>query len=34
LPVTRLDDSPVGSGKPGPVFKKLYARYQQAKAAS
>ncbi|MGA0037291.1 MAG: D-amino acid aminotransferase [Burkholderiaceae bacterium] len=34
LPVTRLDDSPVGSGRPGPVFKKLYARYQQAKAAS
>jgi len=34
LPVTRLDDSPVGSGKPGPIFKRLYARYQQAKAAS
>ncbi|MGA1178192.1 MAG: D-amino acid aminotransferase [Burkholderiaceae bacterium] len=34
LPVTRLDDSPVGSGKPGPIFKRLYTRYQQAKAAA
>lgn len=34
LPVTRLDERAVGSGRPGPVFKRLYARYQQAKAAS
>jgi len=34
LPVTLLDDSPVGDGKPGPIFKRLFARYQQAKAAS
>jgi D-alanine transaminase len=34
LPVTRLDERAVGGGKPGPVFKRLYARYQQAKAAS
>ena len=34
LPVTRLDERAVGSGKPGPVFKKLYDRYQQAKAAA
>ncbi|MGE0807266.1 MAG: D-amino acid aminotransferase [Burkholderiaceae bacterium] len=33
LPVTRIDGRPVGNGKPGPVFAKLYAAYQQAKAA-
>lgn len=32
LPVTRLDGKPVGSGQPGPVYAKLYAGYQQAKA--
>jgi D-alanine transaminase len=32
LPITRLDGQPVGHGKPGPVFERLYARYQQAKA--
>lgn len=35
LPVTRLDGKPVGSGaaagKPGPIYQKLYAWYQQAK---
>lgn len=35
LPVTRLDDKPVGApghaGKPGPVYAELYAAYQQAK---
>ncbi len=31
LPVTRLDEQPVGSGKPGPVYARLYAAYQQAK---
>lgn len=33
LPVTTLDDKPVGNGKPGPVFKKMYALYQTNKAA-
>lgn len=32
LPITRLDGKPVGSGQPGPVYAKLYAGYQQAKA--
>ena len=36
LPVTQLDGQPVGhgahTGKPGPVYAKLYAAYQQAKA--
>ena len=36
LPVTRLDGQPVGhrahAGQPGPVYAKLYAAYQQAKA--
>ena len=31
LPITLLDAQPVGSGKPGPVYAKLYAAYQQAK---
>jgi len=37
LPVTLLDGQPVGhsshQGKPGPVYEKLYAAYQQAKQA-
>ena len=33
LPVVTIDDKSVGNGKPGPVFAKLYAAYQQAKAA-
>jgi D-alanine transaminase len=32
LPVTRLDDEPVGAGKPGAVYAALYAAYQRAKA--
>jgi len=32
LPITTLDDKPVGSGKPGPVCAKVYALYQQYKA--
>ena len=32
LPVTLLDAQPVGNGKPGPVYAKLYAGYQAAKA--
>ncbi|BBE10455.1 class IV aminotransferase [Mycoavidus cysteinexigens] len=31
LPITRLDDRPVGAGRPGPVFAALYAGYQRAK---
>ncbi|MEO5606737.1 MAG: D-amino acid aminotransferase [Polaromonas sp.] len=31
LPITRLDDQPVGSGRPGPVYARLHAGYQQAK---
>lgn len=33
LPVTLLDGQIVGNGKPGPIYAKLYAAYQQAKAA-
>lgn len=33
LPVTLLDGKPVGNGQPGPIYAKLYAAYQQAKAA-
>ena len=32
LPVTRLDGQPVGSGRPGPIYQRLYAGYQQAVA--
>ena len=32
LPVVTLDGQPVGNGKPGPVFAKVYAAYQAAKA--
>ena len=28
LPVTRLDSAPVGTGRPGPVWQKLYAAFQ------
>jgi len=31
LPVTTLDGRPVGMGRPGPIYEKLYAAYQQAK---
>jgi len=31
LPITRLDGHPVGNGKPGPVYARLLAGYQQAK---
>ena len=34
LAITRLDGEPVGSGEPGPVFRRLHAAYQRAKAAS
>jgi len=31
LAITTLDGQPVGSGQPGPVYKKLHAAYQRAK---
>jgi D-alanine transaminase len=31
LAVTLLDGQPVGNGRPGPIFEKLYAGYQRAK---
>ncbi len=34
LPVTRLNDAPVGTGRPGPVFARLYEAYQEAKQAA
>jgi len=34
LPVTRLDGKPVGNGRPGPIYEKLYAGYQRAKRSS
>ena len=34
LPVTRLDGRPIGNGKPGPIYEKLYAGYQLAKRSS
>jgi len=33
LPVVTIDGKSVGNGKPGPVFARLYAAYQEAKAA-
>ena len=33
LPIARLDDQPVGQGRPGPTYARLYAGYQQAVAA-
>lgn len=33
LPVVTIDGKAVGNGKPGPVFQRLYAAYQAAKAA-
>jgi D-alanine transaminase len=32
LPITRLDDRPVGDGRPGPVFRRMYQLYQDYKA--
>lgn len=34
LPVTLLDGAPVGNGQPGPIYARLHAGYQQAKAAT
>lgn len=33
LPVVTLDGRAIGNGRPGPVFQRLYAAYQAAKAA-
>jgi D-alanine transaminase len=34
IAVTQLDGRPVGNGKPGPIYEKLYAGYQRAKQSS
>jgi D-alanine transaminase len=34
VPVTRLDGKPIGNGRPGPIYEKLYAAYQRAKQAA
>lgn len=34
LPVTRLDGQAIGTGRPGPMYERLYAGYQRAKQAS
>ena len=34
LPVTRLDGRPIGTGRAGPIYEKLYAGYQRAKLGS
>ncbi|HEY8049788.1 MAG TPA: D-amino acid aminotransferase [Ramlibacter sp.] len=34
LPVTQLDGRPVGNGRPGPIYEKLYAGYQRVKQSS
>ncbi|MGH8807984.1 MAG: D-amino acid aminotransferase, partial [Noviherbaspirillum sp.] len=33
LAVISIDGKPIGNGRPGPVFRKLYAAYQEAKSA-
>jgi D-alanine transaminase len=33
LPITQLDNQAIGSGRPGPVYGRLYAAYQAAKIA-
>jgi D-alanine transaminase len=32
LAITTLDGKPVGNGKPGPLFARVHALYQQFKA--
>ncbi|WP_240980542.1 D-amino acid aminotransferase [Ramlibacter agri] len=34
LPCTVLDGKPVGNGRPGPIYEKLFAGYQQAKLST
>jgi D-alanine transaminase len=31
LPITQLDDQPVGTGRPGPVFRRMHALFQARK---
>ena len=31
LPVTTLDGAPVGSGQPGPIWRRVYAALQEYK---
>ena len=31
MPCTVLDGKPVGNGRPGPMYEKLFSGYQQAK---
>ena len=33
LAVVQIDDQTIGNGRPGPIYQRLYAAYQQAKAA-
>ena len=33
LPITRIDDKPVGSGKPGPMHARMFALYKEYKQA-
>ncbi|MGI9027026.1 MAG: D-amino acid aminotransferase [Burkholderiaceae bacterium] len=34
IPIVKLDGKPVGDGKVGPMYRRFYAWYQEAKAAS
>jgi len=34
LPITRIDGQPVGDGRPGPIYKRLFEAYQAAKLAA
>lgn len=34
VPVTSIDGRPVGNGRPGPIWKRLYDDYQRAKSAA
>jgi D-alanine transaminase len=33
LPITKLDDRPVGAGRPGPVFRRMHELFQARKRA-
>ena len=33
VPIVRLDDKPIGAGKPGPIFKKMFQLFQDYKRA-
>lgn len=34
LPITRIDGQPVGNGRVGPIYRRLYEAYQSAKTAA